>query len=142
MNRHTFLLDGDNVRHGLNKDLGFTEADRIENIRRVGEVARLMADAGLIVITAFISPFRAEREMVRAMLPEGEFVEVFIDTPLAEAEARDVKGLYRKARAGELKNFTGIDSPYEPPENPEVRIDTTAMTAEEAADAIVEALIR
>ena len=111
MNRHTFLLDGDNVRHGLNKDLGFTEADRIENIRRVGEVARLMADAGLIVITAFISPFRAEREMVRAMLPHGEFVEIFVDTPLAVAEARDEKGLYKKAREGELKNFTGIDSP-------------------------------
>jgi bifunctional enzyme CysN/CysC len=141
MNRHTFLLDGDNVRHGLNKDLGFTEADRIENIRRVGEVARLMADAGLIVITAFISPFRAEREMVRRMLPEGEFLEVHIDTPLAEAERRDVKGLYRKARAGELKNFTGIDSPYEPPESPEIRIDTTAMTAEAAADLIVDRLV-
>jgi bifunctional enzyme CysN/CysC len=141
MNRHTFLLDGDNVRHGLNKDLGFTEADRIENIRRVGEVARLMADAGLIVITAFISPFRAEREMVRKMLPEGEFIEVHIDTPLAEAERRDVKGLYRKARSGELKNFTGIDSPYEPPERPEIRIDTTAMTPEAAAELIVERLV-
>jgi bifunctional enzyme CysN/CysC len=141
MNRHTFLLDGDNVRHGLNKDLGFTEADRIENIRRVGEVAKLMADAGLLVITAFISPFRAEREMVRAMLPEGEFIEVFIDTPLEVAEARDVKGLYKKARAGELKNFTGIDSPYEAPESPEIRIDTTAMTPEEAAAFIVRKLI-
>tara|TARA_B110001454_G_scaffold188525_1_gene186578 strand:+ start:818 stop:2734 length:1917 start_codon:yes stop_codon:yes gene_type:complete len=141
MNRHTFLLDGDNVRHGLNKDLGFTEADRIENIRRVGEVARLMADAGLIVITAFISPFRAEREMVRAMLPEGEFFEVFIDTPLSEAEKRDVKGLYKKARAGDLKNFTGIDSPYEAPESPEVRIDTTQMDPEAAANAIVERLL-
>ncbi|MCX7676529.1 MAG: sulfate adenylyltransferase subunit CysN, partial [Alteraurantiacibacter sp.] len=140
MNRHTFLLDGDNVRHGLNKDLGFTEADRIENIRRVGEVAKLMADAGLIVITAFISPFRAEREMVRAMLPEGEFFEIFIDTPLEVAEARDVKGLYQKAREGKLKNFTGIDSPYEPPENPEIRIDTTTMTVEEAADLIIERL--
>jgi len=139
--RHTFLLDGDNVRHGLNRDLGFTEADRIENIRRVGEVARLMADAGLIVLTAFISPFRAERHMVRRMLPEGEFIEVFVDTPLAEAEKRDVKGLYAKARAGELKNFTGIDSPYEPPENAEIRIDTTTVTAEEAADAIVEKLL-
>ena len=118
MNRHTFLLDGDNVRHGLNKDLGFTEADRIENIRRVGEVARLMADAGLIVITAFISPFRAEREMVRAMLPQGEFIEIFIDTPLDVAEARDEKGLYRLAREGKLKNFTGIDSPYEAPGDP------------------------
>ncbi|SEH18577.1 adenylylsulfate kinase /sulfate adenylyltransferase subunit 1 [Sphingopyxis sp. YR583] len=141
MNRHSFLLDGDNVRHGLNRDLGFTEADRIENIRRVGEVAKLMTDAGLIVITAFISPFRAEREMVRSMLPEGEFLEIFIDTPLAEAEKRDVKGLYKKARAGQLKNFTGIDSPYEAPENPEIRIDTTAMTPEEAADLIIDRLL-
>ncbi len=141
MNRHSFLLDGDNVRHGLNKDLGFTEADRIENIRRVGEVAKLMTDAGLIVITAFISPFRAEREMVRAMLPEGEFIEIFIDTPLAEAERRDVKGLYKKARAGQLKNFTGIDSPYEVPQNPEIRIDTTDMTPEQAAELIVERLL-
>ncbi|MCA0207519.1 MAG: sulfate adenylyltransferase subunit CysN [Proteobacteria bacterium] len=141
MNRHSFLLDGDNVRHGLNRDLGFTEADRIENIRRVGEVAKLMSDAGLIVITAFISPFRAEREMVRGMLPEGEFIEVFIDTPLAEAERRDVKGLYKKARAGQLKNFTGIDSPYEAPEHPEIRIDTTAMTPEEAADLIIDRLL-
>ncbi|HWT41828.1 MAG TPA: sulfate adenylyltransferase subunit CysN [Sphingopyxis sp.] len=141
MNRHSFLLDGDNVRHGLNRDLGFTEADRIENIRRVGEVAKLMSDAGLIVITAFISPFRAERDMVRSMLPEGEFIEVFIDTPLAEAEKRDVKGLYKKARAGQLKNFTGIDSPYEAPENPEIRIDTTAMTPEEAADLIIDRLL-
>jgi bifunctional enzyme CysN/CysC len=141
LGKHTFLLDGDNVRHGLNKDLGFTEADRIENIRRVGEVAKLMADAGLIVITAFISPFRAERQMVRDMLPAGEFVEVFVDTPLAEAEARDVKGLYKKARAGELKNFTGIDSPYEAPEAAEIRIDTTRTTPEEAADLIVERLV-
>ena len=138
MGRHTFLLDGDNIRHGLNKDLGFTEADRIENIRRVGEVAKLMADAGLIVLTAFISPFRAEREMVRHMLADGEFIEIFVDTPLAEAEARDVKGLYAKARAGELPNFTGIDSPYEEPEQPELRIDTTRMSAEAAADAVVE----
>ncbi len=141
MNRHSFLLDGDNIRHGLNKDLGFTETDRIENIRRVGEVARLMSDAGLIVIAAFISPFRAEREMVRAMIPRGEFLEVFIDTSLAEAERRDVKGLYAKARAGELKNFTGIDSPYEAPLAPELHIDTTAMSAEAAANAIVEALL-
>jgi len=141
MNRHSFLLDGDNVRHGLNRDLGFTEADRIENIRRVGEVAKLMTDAGLIVITAFISPFKVERDMVRAMLPEGEFIEIFIDTPLAEAERRDVKGLYKKARAGQLKNFTGIDSPYEVPENPEIRIDTTAMTPEAAADLIVDRLL-
>ena len=141
MNRHSFLLDGDNVRHGLNRDLGFTEADRIENIRRVGEVAKLMTDAGLIVITAFISPFRAERDMVRSMLPEGEFFEIFIDTPLEEAERRDVKGLYKKARAGQLKNFTGIDSPYEAPANPEIHIDTTRITPEEAADLIVERLL-
>ncbi|MFC0206330.1 sulfate adenylyltransferase subunit CysN [Novosphingobium soli] len=141
MNRHTFLLDGDNVRHGLNKDLGFTEADRIENIRRVGEVAKLMTDAGLIVITAFISPFQADREMVRAMMPEGEFLEVFIDTPLKVAEARDVKGLYKKARSGELKNFTGIDSPYEAPRNPEIRIDTTTMSPDEAATLIVDTLL-
>jgi len=139
--RHTFLLDGDNVRHGLNRDLGFTEADRIENIRRVGEVARLMADAGLIVLTAFISPFRAERHMVRRMIPEGEFFEIFVDTPLADAEHRDVKGLYAKARAGELKNFTGIDSPYEPPEHAEIHIDTTELTAEQAAEQIVERLL-
>jgi bifunctional enzyme CysN/CysC len=137
MNRHTFLLDGDNVRHGLNRDLGFTETDRIENIRRIGEVAKLMADAGLIVLTAFISPFRAERKMVRDMLPEGEFVEIFVDTPLEVAEQRDVKGLYRKAREGKLKNFTGIDSPYEAPENPEIRVNTVDMTVEEAADHII-----
>ena len=141
MNRHTFLLDGDNVRHGLNKDLGFTEADRIENIRRVGEVAKLMADAGLIVLTAFISPFRAERDMVRAMLPEGEFIEIFVDTPLEVAEARDVKGLYKKARSGALKNFTGVDSPYEPPEHPEIRVNTVERTVDEAADAIIRAIM-
>ena len=141
MNRHTFLLDGDNVRHGLNHDLGFTEADRIENIRRVGEVARLMTDAGLIVITAFISPFRAERQMVRDMMAPGEFFEIFVDTPLAEAERRDVKGLYKKARSGQLKNFTGIDSPYEPPGAPELRVDTTAMTPEQAAAMIVEKVL-
>jgi bifunctional enzyme CysN/CysC len=141
MNRHTFLLDGDNVRHGLNKDLGFTETDRIENIRRVGEVAKLMADAGLIVLTAFISPFRAERDMVRAMLPEGEFVEIFVETPLDVAEARDVKGLYKKARAGQLKNFTGIDSPYEPPESPEIRVNTVAMTPAEAAEYIIRQIM-
>ncbi len=141
MNRHTFLLDGDNVRHGLNKDLGFTNADRVENVRRVGEVARLMTDAGLIVITAFISPFRAERRMVRDMIAPGEFIEVFVDTPLVDAEQRDVKGLYKKARAGELANFTGIDSPYEAPTAPEIRIDTTRTTPQEAADAIVERLL-
>ena len=141
MNRHTFLLDGDNVRHGLNKDLGFTDADRVENIRRVGEVARLMTDAGLIVITAFISPFRAERDMVRQMMQPGEFVEVHIDTTLAEAERRDVKGLYAKARAGQLANFTGIDSPYEPPEDPEIRIDTNLLTPDEAAELIIKRII-
>ena len=140
--KHTFLLDGDNVRHGLNRDLGFTEADRIENIRRVGEVAHLMADAGLIVLTAFISPFRAERDMVRKMLAEDEFIEIFVDTPLAEAERRDEKGLYAKARAGELANFTGIDSPYEPPEHPEIHVDTLALSAEQAADKIVEELLK
>jgi bifunctional enzyme CysN/CysC len=141
LNRHTFLLDGDNIRHGLNKDLGFTETDRIENIRRVGEVAKLMADAGLIVLTAFISPFRAERDMVRAMMPEGEFVEIFVDTPLEVAEARDVKGLYKKARAGQLKNFTGIDSPYEPPENPDICVNTVEMSPAEAAEHIVRQLM-
>lgn len=141
MNRHTFLLDGDNVRHGLNKDLGFTEADRIENIRRVGEVAKLMADAGLIVLTAFISPFRAERDLVRAMLPEGEFIEIFVDTPLEVAEERDVKGLYKKARAGDLKNFTGIDSPYEAPNNAEIRVNTVEMTPAEAAEFIVRKIM-
>ena len=141
LGRHTFLLDGDNVRHGLNRDLGFTDADRVENIRRVGEVARLMTDAGLIVITAFISPFRAERQMVRQMMPPGEFLEIFVDTPLAEAEARDAKGLYRKARAGLLRNFTGIDSPYEAPEAAEIRIDTTRLSAEQAAELIVARLL-
>ncbi len=137
LGRHTFLLDGDNVRHGLNKDLGFTDADRVENIRRIGELAKLMTDAGLIVLTAFISPFRAEREMVRSMLPE-DFVEIFIDTPLAEAEARDVKGLYAKARRGEIANFTGVSSPYEAPEQPDIRIDTTRESPEVAAERIVE----
>ena len=141
LGRHSFLLDGDNIRHGLNRDLGFSEADRIENIRRVGEVARLMADAGLIVLTAFISPFRAERDLVRGMLPEGEFVEIHIDTPLADAEARDTKGLYAKARAGQLKDFTGIDSPYEAPLNPEIRIDTRNETPEAAAERIVEHIV-
>ena len=135
--RHTYLLDGDNVRHGLNKDLGFTAQDRVENIRRVAEVSRLMVDAGLIVLVSFISPFRSERRMARELFQPGEFLEVFIDTPLAEAERRDVKGLYKKARRGELKNFTGIDSPYEPPEEPEIRIDTTALDAEQAAQRII-----
>ncbi len=139
--RPAYLLDGDNVRHGLNKDLGFTDADRVENIRRVGEVAKLMVDSGLIVIAAFISPFRSERRMVREMLTPGEFIEVHVDTPLAVAEERDVKGLYKKARAGQLANFTGIDSPYEPPELAELRIDTTSMSPEAAADLIVERLL-
>jgi bifunctional enzyme CysN/CysC len=138
--RHTFLLDGDNVRLGLNKDLGFTAADRVENIRRAGEAAKLMMDAGLIVLTAFISPFRAERQLVRETVGTSGFIEIFVDTPLAEAERRDTKGLYRKARAGKLANFTGVDSPYEAPQAPEIRIDTMAMGAEEAADLIVRHL--
>jgi bifunctional enzyme CysN/CysC len=142
MGRHSFLLDGDNVRLGLNRDLGFSDADRAENIRRVGETAKLMLDAGLIVLAAFISPFRAERRTVREMLPAGEFVEIFIDAPLAVAEERDPKGLYAKARGGLIPNFTGIGSPYEPPEAPELRIDTTKLTPEEAADEIVRFLIR
>ena len=140
MGRHTYILDGDNVRHGLNKDLGFTSADRVENIRRVGEVCRLMADAGLIVITAFISPFKAERDMARSLVAEGEFIEIYVDTPLEVAEQRDPKGLYKKARKGELKNFTGISSPYEVPETPELRIDTTRLTVDGAADAVIDAL--
>ena len=139
--KHSFLLDGDNVRHGLNKDLGFTDSDRVENIRRISEVAKLMTDAGLIVLTAFISPFRAERKIARDLMADGEFFEIHIDTPLDVAEQRDVKGLYKKARSGDLKNFTGIDSPYEAPENPEIRIDTTAMSAEEAAEMIVEQIL-
>ncbi|MGH8207823.1 MAG: sulfate adenylyltransferase subunit CysN, partial [Steroidobacteraceae bacterium] len=135
--RHTYLLDGDNVRHGLCRDLGFTDADRVENIRRVGEVAHLMTDAGLIVLVSFISPFRAERRLARSLLSAGEFFEIYIDTPLEEAEKRDAKGLYRKARAGEIHNFTGIDSPYEPPENPEVHIDTRTTSAEQAAEQII-----
>ncbi|HWW33261.1 MAG TPA: sulfate adenylyltransferase subunit CysN [Steroidobacteraceae bacterium] len=138
--RHTYLLDGDNVRHGLNKDLGFAAQDRVENIRRVAEVSRLMVDAGLIVLVSFIAPFRAERRMARALFEPGEFFEIFVDTPLAVAEGRDAKGLYRKARRGELKNFTGIDSPYEKPEHPEIRIDTTKLSAEEAADLVVAQL--
>jgi bifunctional enzyme CysN/CysC len=141
LGRHTYLLDGDNIRHGLNRDLGFTEEDRVENIRRVAEVAKLMADAGLIVITAFISPFRAERRMARELMREGEFMEVFVDAPLDVAEARDVKGLYAKARAGLLKNFTGIDSPYEPPEHAEVVLDTTELSAVDAAEIVVQRLL-
>ena len=140
LGRHTYVLDGDNVRKSLNKDLGFTAADRVENIRRVAEVAALMADAGLIVIVALISPFRDERSMARSLLPIGDFVEIFVDTPLAVAEARDAKGLYRKARRGELTNFTGIDSPYEAPENAEITIDGAQMDADAAAGRIVESL--
>lgn len=141
LGRHTYLLDGDNVRHGLNRDLGFTEADRVENIRRVSEVARLMLDAGLITLVSFISPFRAERDMARGLAGDGNFLEIFIDAPLALAEQRDPKGLYLKARRGELKNFTGIDSPYEPPVAPDIHIDTQHETAEAAAERIVEALL-
>ncbi len=140
MGHHTYVLDGDNVRHGLNKDLGFTQEDRVENIRRISEVSKLMVDAGLIVLTAFISPFRSERRFARGLLEEGEFIEVFVDTPLEIAEQRDVKGLYKKARRGELKNFTGIDSPYEPPEAPEIRLDAGHLSTEEAADQVIRAL--
>ncbi|MBW4329925.1 sulfate adenylyltransferase subunit CysN [Stakelama sp. CBK3Z-3] len=141
LGKHSFLLDGDNIRHGLNRDLGFTDADRVENIRRVGEVAKLMTDAGLIVLTAFISPFRAERAMVRDMLPDGEFIEIFVNTPLEVAERRDVKGLYKKAREGRLKNFTGIDSPYEAPRNAEITVDTVTMSPEDAANLIVARIL-
>jgi bifunctional enzyme CysN/CysC len=140
LGRHTYLLDGDNVRHGLSRDLGFTDADRVENIRRVAEVARLMTEAGLVVLVSFISPFRSERRMARELMAPGEFLEVFVDTPLAVAEQRDVKGLYAKARAGELANFTGIDSPYEHPEHPEIRLDTTLLTPAQAAELIVQRL--
>ncbi len=140
LGRHTYTLDGDNVRHGLNKDLGFTDADRVENIRRVAEVSKLMVDAGLIVLVSFISPFRSERRLARELMQPGEFLEVFVDTPLAEAEKRDVKGLYKKARRGELKNFTGIDSPYEPPEHPEIHLQTVFHSPEEAAEQILKTL--
>lgn len=140
LGRHTYLLDGDNLRHGLSRDLGFNEADRVENIRRAAEVGRLMVDAGLIVLGAFISPFRADRAMARGLLADGEFLEVFLDTPLDVAEQRDPKGLYRKARRGELPNFTGIDSPYEAPETPELRIDTTRLTPQASAELVMDAL--
>jgi bifunctional enzyme CysN/CysC len=135
--RHTYLLDGDNVRHGLNKDLGFTDADRVENIRRVSEVSGLMVDAGLIVLVSFISPFAAERRMARERVEDGEFIEVYVKTPIEVAEERDPKGLYLKARRGELANFTGIDSPYEAPESPELIVDTTSLPPEAAADTII-----
>jgi bifunctional enzyme CysN/CysC len=140
--RHTYLLDGDNVRHGLNKDLGFTDADRVENVRRVAEVARLMVDAGLIVLASFISPFRSERRMARELVETGEFIEIFVDASLALAESRDPKGLYKKARRGELKHFTGIDSPYEQPEHAEITIDTGALAADKATDLIVQWLVK
>lgn len=140
--RHTYLLDGDNVRHGLNGDLGFTEADRAENVRRVAEVARLMVDAGLIVLVAFISPFRAERAFARSLFAEGEFIEVFVDTPLEVCERRDPKGLYAKARTGQLPNFTGIDSAYESPENPDVRLQTNGRAADACADLVIARLRR
>jgi bifunctional enzyme CysN/CysC len=142
MGQQTYLLDGDNVRHGLNKDLRFSDLDRVENIRRVAEVAKLFVDAGLIVVTAFISPFRSDRQMARELVEKDEFIEVFVDTPLAVAEARDPKGLYKKARRGELKQFTGIDSPYERPLEPEIRIDTTELSAQSAVDRIIEAMAR
>lgn len=139
--RHSFILDGDNVRHGLNRDLGFTDADRVENIRRVAEVSKLMVEAGLISLVSFISPFRAERELARNLMEEGEFIEIFVNTPLSVAETRDPKGLYKKARAGNLKNFTGIDSPYEAPENPEIEINTAEMSVEDAAERVINGLI-
>ena len=139
---HTYLLDGDDIRLGLSRDLGFSEADRIENIRRVSEVARLLVDAGLIVIVSFISPYRAQRDRARALFERGEFLEIFVDTPLRECERRDPKGLYAKARRGELKEFTGIDSPYEPPVSPEVHIRTTVQTPDECVEAIQQVLIR
>jgi bifunctional enzyme CysN/CysC len=135
---HTTILDGDNVRHGLNRDLGFTEADRVENVRRVSEVSKLMVDAGLITLSCFISPFRSERKMARERVGDDEFVEVFVDTPIEVAEARDAKGLYKKARAGEIKNFTGIDSPYEAPLNPEIHLLMTGQSAEDAASTVIE----
>jgi bifunctional enzyme CysN/CysC len=138
--KHTYILDGDNVRHGLNRDLGFTEADRVENIRRVAEVAKLLVDAGLVVIVAFISPFRAERDLARNLFEPGEFVEVFVDAPLEECERRDVKGLYAKARRGELINFTGIDSDYEPPPAPEIHLRTVGATPQACVDQIVHLL--
>ena len=140
MGRHTMLLDGDNVRHGLSRDLGFTDADRVENIRRVGEVSKLMLEAGMITLVSFISPFGSERAMVRSMLENGEFIEIYVDTSLEEAERRDVKGLYKKARAGKLKNFTGIDSPYEAPNDPEITVNTVELSAEEAADVVISFL--
>jgi bifunctional enzyme CysN/CysC len=138
MGKHTFVLDGDNVRHGLNRDLGFTDADRVENIRRVSNVAKLMSDAGLITLVSFISPFRSERQMARNMMTNGEFVEIHVDTTLEVVEQRDVKGLYKRARAGEIKHFTGIDSPYEAPLEAEIIVNTASQSAEDAADSIID----
>lgn len=138
---HTFLLDGDNVRHGLCRDLGFSDEDRVENIRRIGEVSKLFTDAGLIVLSAFISPFTSDRLLVRNLMPAGEFIEVFMDTPLDTCEQRDPKGLYEKARAGEIRNFTGIDSPYEAPERPEVRLDTSVMSVDQCVDKLIGYLL-
>jgi adenylyl-sulfate kinase len=135
-----YVLDGDNVRHGLNSDLGFAAEDRVENIRRIGEVARLFSDAGALVVSAFISPYRQDRDRIRGLVPEGEFVEVFVDTPLEICEARDPKGLYKKARAGEIKNFTGLDAPYEPPEHPEVHLKTATLSVDEAAEQVIRYL--
>ncbi|MEX0645842.1 MAG: adenylyl-sulfate kinase, partial [Parvularculaceae bacterium] len=142
LGRHTYTLDGDNVRHGLNRDLGFTDEDRVENIRRVAETAKLMVDAGLIVLVSFISPFAGERRMARELVEDGEFLEVYVSTPLAVCEKRDIKGLYAKARRGEIKNFTGIDSAYEAPQNAEIVIDTSQVPADAAASCIVEHLER
>lgn len=140
LGHHTYLLDGDNVRHGLNKDLGFTDADRVENIRRIGEMAKLFADAGLIVMSAFISPFRSDRQMVRDLVEEKEFVEVYISTPLSTCEERDPKGLYKKARSGQIKNFTGIDSDYEVPHHPEVTLNTAELNVSECVDRVISYL--
>jgi bifunctional enzyme CysN/CysC len=142
LGRHTYLLDGDNVRHGLNRDLGFTDADRVENIRRVAETAKLFVDAGLIVLVSFISPFRSERDMARELVGDGEYIDDFVDTTLADAEASDSNGIYKKARAGEIPNFTGIDSPYEVPEHAELVLDTTTQTAERLAQQVVEAALK
>ena len=140
LGKHTFLLDGDNVRHGLNKDLGFSDTDRVENIRRIGETAKLFSDAGLIVLSAFISPFKSDRQMVRSLFPTGEFIEVFVSTPLTVCEKRDPKGLYKKARAGEIKHFTGIDSDYEVPQSPEITLDTSKYSVEECAEQLIDLL--
>lgn len=140
MGKHTYLLDGDNIRHGLNKDLGFSTEDRIENIRRIGEVAKLFVDSGLIVLTAFISPFQKDRDLVREMVEDREFIEVYVDTPLEVCEQRDPKGLYKKARAGEIPNFTGISSPYEPPKNPEIHIKNDKISVEDCVEKVVEYL--